>query len=181
MRDEQQITIELLFSKYYRALLAYSFSLFDFRQRFYQEAEDCVQDTFEKALRHQESLLTHEEPYKYLKCMCRNITITKRRNIHRRIRKLSYPESIELCYEVADAKDVVADWMIRQENKAAKEALSALLTEKEKEVYYFYYEKKLTIKQTAKALDCSDASIRGGIQRIRYKATKQQMANHISF
>lgn len=177
--DEQQITIELLFEKYYRELFVYSFFLFDYRKQFYQEAEDCVQDTFEKALYHQSSLLNHEEPYRYLKAMCKNITITKRRNIYRRFKKLGYPESIEACNDVADAKDIVMDWIIQQENIAAKEALLNMLTNKEKEVYHFYYEKCQTIKGTAKALDCSDTSVRGSIQRIRSKAMKLQIVNGI--
>lgn len=181
MRDEQKITIELLFEKYYRGLLVYSFSLFDFKQQFYQEAEDCVQDTFEKALNHQNSLLMHAEPYRYLKCMCRNITVTKRRNIHRRFRKLGYPESIDMCYEFADTKDIVMDWMIRQENKAVKNALLAALTDKEKAVYRLYYEENLAMKKTAVTLKCSDTSVRGSIQRIRNKAMKLQTMNDLSF
>ena len=82
MNEEQQITLDLLYSKYYRELLQYSFSFFDYRQQYLQDAEDCVQDTFEKAMKNLDKVLTNEAPLKYLKLMCKNITISRRRDIH---------------------------------------------------------------------------------------------------
>lgn len=175
MNDEQQITIELLYTKYYRELFTYSFSLFDFKQQHVQDAEDCVQDTFEKAIKHQDELYKSKDFLKYLKWMCRNITVSRRRDIHRHARILGYPESIDEHYDIKDAKDIVMDWIIKQENKVAKEALLESLSDKEKEIYHYYYEQNLSIKETAKALDCSDTSVRGGVQRIRAKAMKLQI------
>lgn len=175
MNDEQQITIELLYTKYHRELFTYSFSLFDFRQQYVQDAEDCVQDTFVKAIMHQDELCKSSDALKYLKLMCRNITISRRRDIHRHARILGYPETIDEHYDIKDTKDIVMDWIIKQENKVAKKALLGSLSAKEKEIYYHYYEQNLSIKETAKALVCSDTSVRGGVQRIRTKAMKLQI------
>ena len=71
MNEEQQITLDLLYSKYYRELLQYSFSFFDCRQQYLQDAEDCVQDTFEKAMKNLDRVLKNEAPLKYLKRMCK--------------------------------------------------------------------------------------------------------------
>ena len=170
MSDIQQNTIDLLYAKYYRELFMYSFSLFDCKQQHIHDAEDCVQDTFVKALRFQKELLHHTAPLKYLKRMCKYITITKRRNIRIHDRILGYPKPIEDHYDLADPRDVVLDWILHRENEAAKTALLAILTEREKEVYHLYYQQDLSIKDVAKALDITDGSTRGCIQRIRAKA-----------
>mgnify|MGYP003303990316 FL=1 len=49
MNDGVMNTIDQLYSKYYRELYHYSFSLFDYKQQHLQDAEDCVQEAFEKA------------------------------------------------------------------------------------------------------------------------------------
>lgn len=174
MSNAQQHIIDLLYTKYYQELFMYSFSLFDCKQHHIQDAEDCVQDTFEKALRHEKELIAHPAPLKYLKRMCKNITITKRRNFHIHDRILGYPEPIDDRFDIADPKDIVMDWIIRKENRAIMIALLDMLSEKEKEVYRLYYQQNLSIKDTARALKCSDGSARGYIQRIRAKAIKLQ-------
>ena len=174
MNEEQQITLDLLYSKYYRELLQYSFSFFDCRQQYLQDAEDCVQDTFEKAMKNLDKVLTNEAPLKYLKLMCRNITISRRRDIHLHQRILKFPKTIDEQFDVADPKDIVMDWIIRQENKEIKKILMEELTDKEKEVYSLYFEQNMSIKETAQELDNTDGSIRGSIQRIRSKAMKLQ-------
>lgn len=174
MNEEQQITLDLLYSKYYRELLQYSFSFFDCRQQYLQDAEDCVQDTFGKAMKNLDKVLTNEAPLKYLKLMCKNITISRRRDIHLHQRILKFPKTIDEYFDVADPKDIVMDWIIRQENKEIKKILLEELTDKEKEVYSLYFEQNMSIKETAQELDSTDGSIRGSIQRIRSKAMKLQ-------
>lgn len=174
MNEEQQITLDLLYSKYYRELLQYSFSFFDCRQQYLQDAEDCVQDTFGKAMKNLDKVLMNEAPLKYLKLMCKNITISRRRDIHLHQRILKFPKTIDEYFDVADPKDIVMDWIIRQENKEIKKTLMDELTDKEKEVYSLYFEQNMSIKETAQELDSTDGSIRGSIQRIRSKAMKQQ-------
>lgn len=174
MNEEQQITLDLLYSKYYRELLQYSFSFFDCRQQYLRDAEECVQDTFEKAMKNLDKVLTNEAPLKYLKLMCKNITISRRRDIHLHQRILKFPKTIDEYFDVADPKDIVMDWIIRQENKEIKKILMEELTDKEKEVYSLYFEQDMSIKETAQELDSTDGSIRGSIQRIRSKAMKLQ-------
>lgn len=174
MNEEQQITLDLLYSKYYRELFQYSFSFFDCRQQYLQDAEDCVQDTFEKAMKNLDKVLKNEAPLKYLKLMCKNITISRRRDIHLHQRILKFPKTIDEHFDVADPKDIVMDWIIRQENKEIKKILMYELTDKEKEVYSLYFEQNMSIKETAQELDSTDGSIRGSIQRIRSKAMKLQ-------
>lgn len=169
LTDKMQI-IDQLYTKYYRELLHCSFSLFDCKGQFLQEAEDCVQDTFEKAMGMAEKLAEMEEPLKYLLVMCRNITRSRRRNIrlHRKI--LGYPKVQQEQQDVADPKDIVTDWLIRQEHKALKEELLQRLSEREREIFDLYFVRDLSMEETARAANVTHGSVRGCVQRIRAKA-----------
>lgn len=174
MNDGVRNTIDQLYSKYYRELYHYSFSLFDYKQQHAQDAEDCVQDTFEKALRCLNQLEHHPEPLLYLKKVCYHITITRRRNIKNRNRILGYPVPLEEPCEMQNVQDVTMDWIIRLENQAAKARLTERLTESEKKVYQAYFEKELSIQETATACGISHGAARGCIQRIRAKAREME-------
>lgn len=174
MNDGVRNTIDQLYSKYYRELYRYSFSLLDYKQCYAQDAEDCVQDAFEKALRHLSQLEKHPQPLLYLKKVCYHIAITRRRNIRNRSRILGYPVTLDEQNDVMDVKDVTMDWLIRQENRAARACLTEQLTESEKKVYHAYFEKELSIRQTAENCGISHGAARGCIQRIRAKAEKMK-------
>lgn len=170
MDNHVRNTIDQLYTKYYRELYHYSFSLFDCKQQFIQDAEDCVQDTFEKAIRHLSQWEDHPQPLMYLKKMCCHIAITRRRNIRNRRRILGYPVAVEDQQDIRDVRDLIADWIIRQDQQAAKVQLMEQLTKGEKEVYRAYFEKDLSIRDTAESLGISHGAARGSIQRIRAKA-----------
>lgn len=170
MNDGVMNTIDQLYSKYYRELYQYSFSLFDYKQQFMPDAEDCVQEAFEKAIRHSGQLEHHPEPLLYLKKMCYHIAVTKRRNIKNRNRILGYPVPLGEDEEVPQMQDLVTDWIIRQDRQAAKAQLKEQLTDGEGRVYQAYFEENLSIRETADSLGISHGAVRGCIQRIRAKA-----------
>lgn len=170
--EDKQRNIILLYEKYYRELLQYSFSLFDYKKEHLPDAEDCVQDTFEKALRNMRRLQEHPAPLLWLKRMCRNITMTRRRNIRNRARILGWPVPVEGQENLLGGRDGIAEWMCALENRDAKQVLLQVLTENEREVYRVYYEKELGIRETAGELGITEGSVRGCLQRIRQKAEK---------
>lgn len=174
MGDERKRAIEILYDKYYRELFIYSFSLFDYRQQHLQDAEDCVQETFEKAVKNLEDVLKNAAPLKYLMVMCKNITLSRRRDIHLHQKILKFPQTIDEHFDVADSRDIVMDWMIRRENEEIKKMLLEELTDKEKTVYHLYFEQNMSIKETAQEMNGTAGSVRGSIQRIRSRAMKLQ-------
>ncbi|MBQ6950724.1 MAG: sigma-70 family RNA polymerase sigma factor [Clostridia bacterium] len=172
MNGEEMNTIDALYIKYYRELYNYSFSLFDYKQQYLQDAEDCVQETFEKAVKHKRYVTNHPTPLLCLKKMCYNITVTRRRNMKNRNRILGYPEPMELHYDACDPRDIIMDWVLRQENRETKEKLMQALTENEKDTYRAYYENDMTIRETADYLQITEGAVRGCLQRIKKKASK---------
>lgn len=174
MNDGVMNTIDQLYSKYYRELYHYSFSLFDYKQQHLQDAEDCVQEAFEKAVRRPQQLASHPEPFLYLKKTCYHIAITKRRNMKNRSRILGYPVPLGEEQEVPQTQDLITDWIIRQENREAKACLLDQLTDGENRVYHAYFERNLSIRETAESLGISHGAARGCIQRIRAKAREMK-------
>lgn len=169
MTEDRRYLIHLLYQKYYRELVQYSLSLFDYQPHHQQDAEDCVQETFEKALRHENDMQTVEEPLFFLRKMCYHITITKRRNIHNQERILGFPGSLQEC-NPPDSRDLIGEWLQALENTQNKQALLRQLTSGERAVYEAYYEQHLSLQDTARTLDISTGSVRGAAQRIRKKA-----------
>ena len=169
---DRKRTIAILYEKYYRELLHYSFSLFQFQPQYLQEAEDCVQDAFEKALTRVPGITGHPAPLPLLKKMCRNIAITRRRNLMNRAHILGFPVSVEEQQNLPGGQDEIALWIHGQENLEAKQLLLRLLTEGERDVYRVFYEMGKSIRDTAGELNITEGSVRGCLQRIRRKAEK---------
>ena len=172
LTNKEKEFLARLYSEYYTKLIDYSYSLLDRNLKSWPLAEDCVQSTFEKAMIKMNVLQKHDLPYLWLRKTCRNITLSENRKLINRARILRYPISFDQQLDVADPKDDIAEWILREELIDRKQQLLENLTEQERMVYQAIFEENLSHQETEKLYSMTDGTIRGAIQRIKRKALK---------
>lgn len=175
LTDKERAFLDELYQKYYKILLLSSFVLLGKQKEHWETAEDCVQETFVKAMIKMHKLYCHTAPELWLKKTCRNITLSKRRKQYNRARILGFPSPMQGAEEIKDVKNDIAEWIIREELLEKKQQLLETLTQQEQQVYRNIYEGRQTIKEAAEALQITEGSVRGALQRIKKKITKIMM------
>ena len=169
LTDQEQQFLDQLFAKYAQTLLRCSQSILLQFPDSGELAEECVQETFEVALRKMKMLLRHEAPVYWLKNTCRKISMSKRRKLLNRIRILGTPVSYSTLNDVPDPIDDIEAWVLANDLASVKQSLLSKLSEEERDVYHLFYEQHLPMKDIATKLNLSVDAIRGALQRIRNK------------
>ena len=172
LTNEDQALIDELWRKYYHLLLTISYRLLDQMPEYRPLAEDCVQLTFEKAVRKITVLRRHTNPYLWLKQTCVNITLSERRKQRNRQRLLNYPVEITDDGDIADTRNCVEDWTLREDLADKKEQLLAEMSDQEQAVFNALFEQNRTYQETAKAMNITEGAVRSTARRIRKKARK---------
>ena len=168
MDDKQRKTfLDRLYRKYYRSLFNKCFAVFDYRPEFRQLAEDCVQETFVRALKEADALAEHPEPLFWLLTTCSHIAMSERRKLRRR-RQIAAPVSPDV-QEPIDPRDAIADWIAADELLDTKEQLMAELTPQERQVYHAVYEEGLPARETAEQIGTTEGGVYSALRRIKKK------------
>ena len=163
---EREAFLERLYRDYYRSLFNKSFSAFNYDPEFRQLTEDCVQETFLRALKEAELLSGLEEPLYWLFTTCGHITASERRKLRRRRQILNAAPADE---EPVDPQDAIADWMAEDDLLGKKEQLLASLTEQERAVYKAVYEEHRAAREAAASIGTTEGGVYAALRRIRKK------------
>lgn len=161
-----------LYTKYTRDLFTFSLSLLRSLPDAFSLAEECVQETFEKATWKVGTLKRLDSPKAWLINTCRKITISKRRKLLNRKSITGKQVSLDEACIVIDDHDRIEEWILRNDLLNGKQQLIDALTEQERAVFDLYYEKNHTLKDTASLLNLSENAVHGAIHRIKAKAVK---------
>ena len=173
MLNERESTfLDRAYEKYARSLFSRSLSMLRPLPDAASLAEECVQETFETALRKIGILWEHPSPESWLFETCRNITLTKRRKALNRRRITDVPARLEDTRGAADVRDRIEEWIERHDAGQKKRQLMRTLTEQEHAVFRVYFEEELSLKESAEKLGLSENAVRGTVRRIRAKAAK---------
>ena len=175
LSEREQIFLDRAYDKYSRPLFQYSLSLLRTLPDSLSLAEECMQETFEVALRKIKVLQRHEALEGWLVATCKHITISKRRKILKRMSFMGNPIPIDDAYNVADINNRIEEWIEQNDHQQKKRLLIQALTEQELAVFHLYYEKELSLKDSAEQLEMSENAVQGSIQKIRAKARKLSM------
>lgn len=170
--DDEREWLESLYRQNYPVLLTLCMADFDFRPSCRELAEECVQDTFVKAILELDRLRRHPNPPAWLRTACKHIAISKRRKIRNRQRILGYPVPLDSAGETADLRDELAVWMASEDLLSSKAQLMQALTLQEQAVYHAIYEERTSYRAAAEALSISDGALRGALQRVKHKIKK---------
>ena len=172
LTENERQFLDLLYRRYGRTLFVYSFSLIRPLPDTARAAEECVQETFEKAMRKIKLLMRHETPIGWLKNTCRKVSLAKRRKMLNRQRIIGKTVPIDSAHDVAAMEDCIGEWSLRNDLFSVKQMILGMLTTEEIAIYHSYYEEGCSVKETAEALKITEIAVRGGLQRIRAKLAR---------
>ena len=176
LKHEEEQFLNDLYAKYAHTLIIYSHSMLLQIPDSFSVAQECMQETFEKAIAQRKTLCRHEAPLLWLKKTCRNITSSKRRKILNRARIHGWKASEDIIGNTADPYDCIEEWALRQDTGDIKRLLLESLTNEERDVYHAYYEENRSLKDAAAVLGISENAVRGAISRIKAKLAKSMSA-----
>ena len=162
-------SIEEMYSKYYTALKRYCIKLVSYNPRYTAIAEDCVQEAFYRAVCHAEEFASNPNQYGWLATCCSHYMLSHIRQVKRREEIIGKPVSLEAYEDVPDLMDNVLAWISHTECRETVVEFMAELSPLEQKVFRTYYEKGLSLKDTAQQEKLSVTSVRGTLDRIRAK------------
>lgn len=168
--SQQDAFIEELYCIYLPALQRFCIQYLLSWPRCLSYADDYVQDTFIKALKCQNQLKLHPNPYGWLIVACKNICNTEIRKDMRRCKITGIPISLDNQIEIPNPKDDTLCWLCQEEDRQQIKMLVAKLTPQEFTVTDVYFIEHLSLKETAKRNEMSPTVAQGALQRIRHKA-----------
>ena len=169
LTESERAFLNRMYGTYARTLLVYSFSMLRALPDAFPMAEECVQETFERAMLRMNTLSRHRSPERWLMNICRKITLSRRRKLLNRLRITGQPAPYEEIADTVPAGDNVEEWVLRNDLFERKQQLMDMLTEEERAVYRCYYEEDRSLKDSAETLNLSVNALRGAIQRIKGK------------
>ena len=172
LTEQEEQFLDAMYTKYAQTLLCCSQSILLQFPDSGALAEECVQETFEVAMRKMKKLLRHEAPEAWLKDTCRKISLTKRRNLLIHARILGTPVSFSVLFDTPDPMDDIEAWAMANDLASVKQSLLFKLSDEERAVYRLFYEQNLSMKDTANELNLSVGAVRGALQRIRSKGER---------
>ncbi len=172
LTSEEKDFLDMLYRKYEQKLFWISYEILGRRSDNRQLAEDCVQQTFEIAMRKYTNLRRSPVPYFWLRKTCQNISRTESRKLARRNRIMNNPVFFEESYNIPNPKDGIAEWLLSQDLLQKETKLLSLLTRKEAAVYRAVYKEHLSNQDAAHLLHVSEGAVRGAKQRIKDKMLK---------
>ena len=161
--------IEEMYIKYYTPLKRYCIKLVSYNSRYTAIAEDCVQEAFYRAVCQAEDFASSPNQYGWLATCCSHYMLSHIRQVKKREEIIGKSVSLEAYGDVPDLMDNVLAWIARTEYRETVEEFMEKLSPLEQKVFHVYYEKRLSLKETAQQTKLSATSVRGTLDRIRTK------------
>ena len=170
LTEQEQQFLDIMYAKYAQTLLRCSHSILIQFPDSVSLAEECVQETFEAAMRKMKMLLRHKAPEAWLKDTCRKISLSERRKLLNRRRILGTPVLGSVLFDTADLTNDIEAWMVANDLASAKRSLLTKLSDEEYAVYRLFFEQNLSYyKEISQQLHISESAVHGALVRIRNK------------
>ena len=162
-------SIEEMYVKYYSSLKRHCIKLVSYNPRFVSIAEDCVQEAFYRAVCHADDFASSPNQYGWLATCCTHYMLSHIRKAKKREKIIGKSVSLEAYGDVPDLMDNVLAWIAHTDYQETIEEFMATLSPLEQKIFRAYYEKGLSLKDTAQQSKLSITSVRGTLDRIRAK------------
>ncbi len=172
MTNENDKLLSELYEQYYARLKNYCLIIFQYDPRLVSFADDCVQETFIKALEHKKKVASAPSAYAWLAKCCRNTCISMQRRRTILFHKIGKQVAFDETNEHPDSTDSIIRWLYQYQAKELLAEIYAQLTPLEQAIFYDYFQNKMSTDQVAVHNSTSIYSVKGALQRIRKKAQK---------
>lgn len=146
-------------------LMNYAMRFLRYQAHLYPLAQECVQETFVRAIACVDTLMQHENPVGWLKVSLKyHLLNSLRREKQRRLK----------TYEatVPEVSEALLLWEETQTLTDVLTIVQGLLTVEEQRTFEAYFRQGMTAEETALLESVPESTIRGRISRIRRKLKK---------
>ena len=172
LTEEQYAYLDDLALRYSDVLMSYAMRFLNYRQHLLPLAQECVQDTFLRAVANAEALMKHENPVGWLKVSLRHILLHAISSASfRREEQLSDAQTHSKALQQS-AAEALELWETGQELSEVLDVAKKLLTADERRTFDAHFRQGLTTAETALLESVPESTIRGRISRIRRKLKK---------
>lgn len=171
MHEKRNQELEQIYDRYYDSVFRFCAMIIDYDPQFYSLIEDCIQDTFEKALIHYEGFKDYSNPVGW-------IALTASNRLKSEIRKqkmhneyiISLAVNSENMRAFSDGTEHVLDRIALIDRITS---IYEMLSQKEKVIFHEYFIKEKKMTEIVEDAGLSLNAVRSGIRRIRKKAQIQ--------
>lgn len=168
----QDELIENLFLSYHDALKKACMGYFHYLPQYMPYVDDCVQEVFVAAIKKQDDLAQHPNPYAWLSNACRKQCVFF---IRQRVsRQNIIGKQIPFCDAMPEScvQDDIVRWLDAYDAERHLTRLREQLTEAEQLVFEEHFLWRKTAATIAEEQNTSETAVYGTIQRIRKKACR---------
>lgn len=172
LTDKQAAFLEELAIRYSDVLMQYAMRFLNYQPHLRPLAQECVQETFLRAVQCVDGLMAHENPVGWLK-------VAVKHQLLNRVASASHLRE-ELCEDVTihaaavgqSAEDALHRWEAQRQLEDVLQVAHAILTTEEQRTLNAHFFGGLTTAETALLESVPESTIRGRISRIRRKLKK---------
>ena len=172
LTEEQISFLNELPGKYGDMLTKYAYRFFGYRPHLLPAAQDAVQDTYVKAVRHVETLMNHENIAGWLITSLRHNLLTASRKLKTKKEEPMADVQNASAVSVQAMIDALERWEQQYQFSELLDAVASLLTDDEQNTFQDYFLSGYSTLETAQMEGVSSDTVRGRISRIRKKLKK---------
>lgn len=169
---EYAAVLETLYTQYYDDLVLHCLSVVHYAPEMRAYVEECVQDTFLKAVARYARLKNHPDLRGWLFVTCYNHMRNTRHIFYNREKKHAYSIDANPSMEIADLADAFLKMDDEDTYSDRMECIYTLLTETEKQVFDDYFIHHSSFEDIAKHTGRSKRAVESVLYRIRKRLGK---------
>lgn len=172
LTDKQAAFLEELAIRYSDVLMQYALRFLNYQPHLRPLAQECVQETFLRAIKCVDGLMSHENPVGWLKVVLKHLLLNRIGSAKHQREELCGDISVHTAAIGQSAEDALALWEAHQQLEDVLQVAHAILTTEEQRTLESHFFGGLTTAETALLESVPESTIRGRISRIRRKLKK---------
>ncbi len=172
LTDKQAAFLDELAIRYSDVLMQYAMRFLNYQPHLRPLAQECVQETYLRAVKCVDGLMGHENPVGWLKVVLKHLLLNRIGSANHQREELCGDVSAHAAALGQSAEDALALWETHRQLEEVLQVAHAILTTEEQRTLESHFFGGLTTQETALLESVPESTIRGRISRIRRKLKK---------